>query len=284
MLDIKLIKNSFLIALIASSPLNLLAGTREFYTDSVSQGEEIAVYTENFKRIESAVPSVDVGNKRQSLLDIVTTGWVSSGETWTYASATTFTISTDKTGKYQKGDKLKLTQTTAKYFYIVVTPTYSSGTGLTTITVSGGSDYTLANAAITSPYYSKVENPQSFPQWFNTAAPTWNTAAIDNGTGGQQPTTNKSRFVIRGRVVTVYLVVSGTKNTAGNNTPFDPSAIYPAWGQSTGVGAFGSCFDGTNGYFGLVYYVSTTDYRFFFTGNIPDNTVISVSATFSYEI
>ena len=92
------------------------------------------------------------------------TGWVSAGETWTYASATTFTISGDKTDKHQKGDKIKLTQTTAKYFYIIGV---SESGGTTTITITGGSDYTLANAAITSPYYSKIENPQGFPHWFN---------------------------------------------------------------------------------------------------------------------
>jgi len=88
-------------------------------------------------------------------------GWISAGETWTYASATTFTISGDKTGKYQKEDKLKLTQTTAKYFRIL-NISYSSPN--TTVTVDGFGIYTLANATITSPYYSKMDNPQGFPQ------------------------------------------------------------------------------------------------------------------------
>ena len=88
-------------------------------------------------------------------------GWISAGETWTYVSATTFTISGDKTGKYQKGDKIKLTQTSAKYFRIVDI-SYSSPN--TTITVDGMNLYTLANATITNPYYSKMENPQGFPQ------------------------------------------------------------------------------------------------------------------------
>lgn len=96
-------------------------------------------------------------------------GWISAGETWTYASATTFTISGDKTDKYQKGDKIKLTQTTVKYFYIIGV---SESGGTTTITVTGGSDYTLANASITSPFYSKIENPQGFPDSF-AYTPTW---------------------------------------------------------------------------------------------------------------
>jgi len=91
-------------------------------------------------------------------------GWIPAEETWTYASSTTFTISGDKTGKYQKGDKIKLTQTSVKYFYIIGV-SYSSNN--TTITVTGGSDYSLANATITKPYFSKAENPQGFPQLFN---------------------------------------------------------------------------------------------------------------------
>lgn len=91
-------------------------------------------------------------------------GWIPAGETWTYASADsptfTFTISGDKTSKYSVGMKLKLTQTTIKYF-IITAISYSSPN--TTVTVYGGTDYTLANAAITSPYYSMVKSPFGFP-------------------------------------------------------------------------------------------------------------------------
>ena len=91
-------------------------------------------------------------------------GWIPSGETWTYASADdptyTFTISGDLTGKYSAGMRIKLTQTTAKYF-IITKVAYSSPN--TTITVYGGTDYDLANATITSPYYSMVKAPQGFP-------------------------------------------------------------------------------------------------------------------------
>ena len=43
------------------------------------------------------------------------TGWTSVADSWTYASATTITVPTDATTKYQAGDKIKLTQTTVKY-------------------------------------------------------------------------------------------------------------------------------------------------------------------------
>jgi len=128
-------------------------------------------------------------------------GWISAGETWTYASATTFTISGDKRGKYQKGDKIKLTQTSVKYFY-VTNVSYSSPN--TTITVTGGSDYSLADATITSPYFSKIENPQGFPHWFNYT-PTY-------GADGLTYTnvTGTAKFTIAGGIITVNIYVSGT--------------------------------------------------------------------------
>lgn len=93
-------------------------------------------------------------------------GWINPAEVWTYVSATTFTIAGDKSIKYSKGDRIKVTQTTVKYFYVIGV---SFATGTTTITITGGSDYTLANAAITLNYFSKVNSPNGFPNWFNWA-------------------------------------------------------------------------------------------------------------------
>lgn len=92
-----------------------------------------------------------------TILSYIQTGWTPAGETWTYASATTFTVSGDQTDKYTKGAKLKLTNSTTKYFY-VVSSSYSSPN--TTVTVTGESD--LASGSITSPYYSYADVPQGF--------------------------------------------------------------------------------------------------------------------------
>lgn len=127
-------------------------------------------------------------------------GWIGANETWTYASATTFTITGDLSGKYQKGDKLKLTQTTVKYFY-VVSAVHAAGT--TTVTLTGGSDYSLANATITSPFYSKVATPQGFPDWFNYAA-SW-TGSVSNPVIGNGSII--SRFKISERIVFVKINV-----------------------------------------------------------------------------
>jgi hypothetical protein len=83
----------------------------------------------------------------------VLSGWNVLGATLTFSSADapTYVASTsvDLTGVISVGMKLKLTQTTVKYFIVTAINT-------TTITLYGGTDYTLANATITLPYYSVV--------------------------------------------------------------------------------------------------------------------------------
>ncbi len=52
-------------------------------------------------------------------------GWMPDASTWTYASASTFTVSGNQTARFQKGTKLKFTQTTVKYA-VVASSSYSS--------------------------------------------------------------------------------------------------------------------------------------------------------------
>jgi len=100
-------------------------------------------------------------------------GWISANETWTYASASTITVPSGAASKYQIGDKIKLTQTTVKYFYIV-------GVADTVLTVNGGSTV-VADAAITANCYSHSDNPIGFPQGGLSYTPTISTTA-DCGT------------------------------------------------------------------------------------------------------
>lgn len=81
-----------------------------------------------------------------------------SGLSYASADDPTFVITTatDLTGSIGVGMRLKLTQTTVKYFIVTAITSNS-------ITVYGGTDYTLANEAITSPYFSSVKCPLGFP-------------------------------------------------------------------------------------------------------------------------
>lgn len=93
-------------------------------------------------------------------------GWFASGETWTSLGADapnyTITIIGNKTAKYEAGMRAKITQTTDKYF-IIVAAAYDAGSGLTTLTLYGGTDYSLTGAAITASYYSGYKKPLGFP-------------------------------------------------------------------------------------------------------------------------
>lgn len=175
-----------------------------------------------------------------TLLDLLLTGWVASSG-WTYASATTFTVSGDLTGVFTPGTKIKLTQTTAKYFY-VVSSSYSSPN--TTVTITGGSDYTLANAAITSPHYSYNNNPQGFPHNF---AYTITVVGLTNPVYAVQT----GYFSISGRTVTCRgrLDITSWGSQSGYILIEPPT---PATGFGMGVGSMsyyrvgGSAQDGTN--------------------------------------
>ncbi len=137
-------------------------------------------------------------------------GWILADETWTYASSTTFTISGDLTGKYQKGDKIRLKQGGGyKYFYITAV---SHASGTTTVTVTGGNNYSLVNNTITDNFYSKAENPQGFPSFF-TYTPTV------TATGGSLGSyTSNGLFNIKGGVATVVFGVNITNAGTGSDS------------------------------------------------------------------
>jgi hypothetical protein len=91
-------------------------------------------------------------------------GWNSDANTWTYVSADApifvLSVNADITDFIGVGDRIKLTQPTIKYFIVHA---ISFGSGATTITIYGGTDYTLINAAISAPNFSHVKHPIGFP-------------------------------------------------------------------------------------------------------------------------
>ena len=110
-------------------------------------------------------------------------GWIYDTDTWVYWTTTSFRVQNkDVTSRFPKGTKLKLVQSgITKYFYVVD----SSYVVSTTITITGGSDYSLADAAISGQAYSYAAAPQNFPQWLNYT-PVWSadggTPVLGNGT------------------------------------------------------------------------------------------------------
>jgi len=143
-------------------------------------------------------------------------GWVEADETWAYASATTITVPSGAASKYQKGDKIKITNNSAtKYFYIV-------SVADTVLTVTGGGDYTVHDSAITNPFYSKIENPQGFPQYFNFT-PNWTN--LTKGAGG----TVTARFsIINGKVFLRVYFVFGSGSAIGGRVSFNNLPVASA--------------------------------------------------------
>ena len=71
------------------------------------------------------------------------------------------TCSGDYSGIITPGCRVKLTHSGSTKYFIVTKASHADGT--TTITLYGGTDYTLAAGAITSPYFSTHKAPRGFP-------------------------------------------------------------------------------------------------------------------------
>lgn len=164
-------------------------------------------------------------------------GWTSDPSTWTYASSTTFTVTGDKTAKFSKGTRIKLSQTTVKYF--VVTGS-SHSTGTTTVTITGGSDYSLANATITDPFYSYQANPQGYPSYFN-----WTPVFLsDNADHTLGNGTITGTFSILGDEATVSVIQTWGSTTVNGTGKYYlqavPAGSYPAEGPLGSTDMFDS--------------------------------------------
>ncbi len=155
--------------------------------------------TELKERFDANVKDVFIPtyNNLIDALEVRTNQWVATNYTWTRTGTNTFTVPANVTGYIYKDTKIKLTQTTVKYFY-VLNATYSSPN--TTVTVSAGATYSLADATITSPYFSNG-NPPDFPGSFSLGTPAWTT----NGTAfTNQPINNAWYFELHNRICTIF--------------------------------------------------------------------------------
>ena len=180
---------------------------------------------ERLKRLEREVERLQVKERPDK------TGWIPVSDTWTYVSATSFKIAgKDVRDRFPKGTKIKLIQTTTKYFYVVATA-FSTDT---TITITGGSDYTLASATISGQAYSYAAAPQNFPKRFAY------TPIVTYAGGTTDPTsiTTTFHFSINGSLVSVI--------GAGYLTRGSGDRIYTAF-------TLPFVFDGSTGSFSCQY-------------------------------
>jgi hypothetical protein len=171
---------------------------------------------------------------------LIDTGWIPANETWTYASATTFTISGNQTSRYGKGDKLMWTQNGAVRYNSVYSSTYNAGTGLTTIIVHSGYQSSAGDCAIldtatypiTVNYYSKMENPNNWPDIFNFAP-------ILSATGSMTYTdavVSHCSFSLKGHICHFDIDITGTTGGTASNSLLVDAPITPLNARSGGGG------------------------------------------------
>lgn len=160
-------------------------------------------------------------------------GWIAETNTWTYSSATAnsgvFTISGDHTSRLTKGMKVKYTQTTLK-FGVITSVSYSSPN--TSVAITGGTDYVLANAAISSPYYSYGDRPALFPNLFADTSLT--------PTGFSAQGTYYNRFMTTGTICHLWhhYTALGTSNSTSYGVPLPITAssnLISYLGHGTGT-------------------------------------------------
>ena len=163
-------------------------------------------------------------------------GWVDdTAATWTRTADQTFTVTGDRTAVFQKGTRLKWTQTTVKYG-VVISSSHAAGT--TTVTIATTTDYVLTAAAISANYYSYMASPEGYPNYFNFT-PGWTSdgtpPAIVNGT-------LEGKFSMIGATVHAWVEITmGSSTTFGTGNysvplPIPRLAASPAFasGQVSG--------------------------------------------------
>ena len=97
-------------------------------------------------------------------------GWVYDTDVWYIQQITPVyqfkIVSKDVRYRFPKGTKIKLVQSGATKYFYVIAAAYTSGN--TIVTITGGSDYALANENISGQAYSYADTPQGYP--FSTVA------------------------------------------------------------------------------------------------------------------
>jgi len=171
-------------------------------------------------------------------------GWIPASGTWTYASATTFTVAGNLTAYFGVGTKIRLTQGGGyKYFY-VVSSSYSAPN--TTVTVVADGANTLASAGIANNYFSYADCPVGFPAWFNWT-PSW------TGLTAVGAVTTAGIFNIVGRMVKFKATVTAATSTAATavttyigNPPISPIGYDVVLATDTNVSTIGTSLSAPN--------------------------------------
>jgi hypothetical protein len=207
---------------------------------------------------DTNIPSEQAVREALTALGITLTpldGWTAASGTWTYASASTFTISGDVTAIYKKGLKLKWTNASGsnpRYGTVKIDSTY--GAPNTTVTIITNTDFVIADDAISLNYYSWMEMPTGWPQFFNFA-PTFTNFTVGNAT-----------VVFRFRPIQSYMFVE-FYITLGNSSAMG-TGMYsnlPANGVHYSIDTYYFEDNATAGFLGVLSVVTDKAYFYKYT-------------------
>lgn len=165
--------------------------------------------------VSNGASSITNGNIADARPPISDMGWKSANETWTYSSADspTFvvTVPTDATGKYSPGMRVRLWQGSWKYFIV-------TAVSATTLTLYGGTDYTLANSGIRNPMFSS----RKVPVGFNADPAKWAVTVSDTSDRSQGTTASGTWYNLGSVSISVpigaWYIGFKTSNYIGNAT------------------------------------------------------------------
>jgi len=181
----------------------------------------------------NVIPISDASGKLDGWVSADVYGWVNLGLSATYVSATSFTVVGDYVSYFALGTKIKLTNSTIKYGYIL-SATYSAPN--TTINLIPNTSYSLANAAITDVKISYA-SPPDFPGYL-----TWTPSIVAVTVVGTP--TYLGRFKITQSRLYFWISMSATTSiatTAGssqcNNLPVFGN--YPSNSLTSNSGGVG---------------------------------------------
>lgn len=206
---------------------------------------------------------------------IASGGWNEVSESWSYASASTITIPSDGTTKYQKGIKIRFKQGGGyKYF---VGKTIAS----TLITVFVNTDYTVANSAITDIAYSYIENPYGFPTSFNYT-PTFNGLTVGSSTLYGKMEVKGLRVIQKaGFIAAGAFSITGSLNLTPLATPVALGTTQEFFGATTIRDTGTALYEGTVYYIGGNFYpqVSATGGAYAAPANVTSAVPMTFVAT-----
>lgn len=171
-------------------------------------------------------------------------GWNLAGATWTYVSATSFTVAGDYSNIYTPGMKWKATMDSVVKKGYFTSVSYSSGTGLTTVGTVGDA---LTNHTITDNYYSTAAIPSGFPKTF-TGATTWTNLTV----GDASPNEYEYEVLQNGLVHFRARIVLGSTSSIGASSSVRitnlPIAVKSTYASLEVIGTATAVDNGGNTY------------------------------------